>query len=518
MAAAFASLPSQRRCALARVRWPFLRMAIGLSLAISLAATGVAQASLTPASPQVLILPFNNRSGDLNLDWIGESFVQALSDTLRGAGVPVVNAQERAIAFNQEGVPDLSTLSQATLIQVAAKAHAGWLILGRFDYVHGQFRARATIFNLRRQHLIRIHARRGRLAQLETIQARLAWHVLRVLAPKTTVTAAQVLAQRQQVPLAAYERYIRALLATEPAVRHKFLVAAVHLDPDYSQAVYRLGLWYWHNDDYRTALLWLPQVDTRDPNYPRALFLAARCAYRLGRYARAAELSQRLAALWPLPQVLNNWALAESRLGRKDALALLDRARHAAGADGAVRALLAANSAAVACELGNRAQAIRMAQAAAPRAGTPLASLRSQLQAPGAACPNATARALEQPARSLPLGKFRRMEATVERSNLAKAADMPPSQRLAFHLRQGRRLLRQGALDAARQEFLAALALAPRNAAAHVGLAELDLARHDAPAARAQVAVLRAIAPRDQSIAALERRIAALNSSALKPR
>lgn len=151
MAAAFASLPSQRRCALARVRWPFLRMAIGLSLAISLAATGVAQASLTPASPQVLILPFNNRSGDLNLDWIGESFVQALSDTLRGAGVPVVNAQQRATAFNQEGVPDLSTLSQATLIQVAAKAHAGWLILGRFDYVHGQFRARATIFNPRRR-------------------------------------------------------------------------------------------------------------------------------------------------------------------------------------------------------------------------------------------------------------------------------------------------------------------------------------------------------------------------------
>ncbi len=490
------------------------RLLIGLLLAFSVAATGIAQAPPTPASPQVLILPFNNRSGDLNLDWIGESFVQALSDTLGDAGMPVLNAQERATAFNQEGVPDLSTLSQATLMQVAEKAHAGWLILGRFDYVHGQFRARATIFDLRRQHLVRVHSRPGGLAQLETIQARLAWRVLRVLAPNTTVTAAQVLAQRQQVPLAAYERYIRALLATEPAVRHKFLVAAVHLDPDYSQAVYRLGLWYWHNDDYRTALLWLPQVDTRDPNYPRALFLAAHCAYRLGRYARAAELSQRLAALWPLPQVLNNWALAEARLGRQDALAILDRARHSAGAEGAIRSRLAANSAAVACELGNRTLAISMAQAAAPAAGTPLASLRTQLQAPAAACPNATARALEQPARSLPLGRFRRMEATVERSNLAKAARMPPSQRLAFHLRQGRRLLRQSALDAAQQEFLAALVLDPRDAAAHVGLAELDLARHNAPAARAQVAVLRAIAPRDHAIVGLERRITALTTRA----
>lgn len=483
-----------------------------------MAATGAAQAPLAPANAQVLILPFNNRSGDLNLDWIGESFVQALSDTLRGAGVPVLNAQERATAFNQEGVPDLSTLSQATLIQVAATAHAGWLIVGRFHYSHGQFRARATIFNLRRQHLVRVHAGPGRLAQLETIQARLAWRVLRVLAPHTTVTAAQVLAQRQQVPLAAYERYIRALLATEPAVQHKFLVAAVHLDPEYSHAVYRLGLWYWHNDDYRTALLWLPQVNPRDPNYPRALFLAARCAYRLGRYPQAAELYQRLAARWPLPQVLNNWALAESRLGRQDALSILDRARHAAGADGALRTRLDANSAAVACELGNRALAISMAQAAAPEAGTPLASLRSQLRAPGAACPNAAARALEQPARSLPLGRFRRMEAAVEQLNRAKAAGMPSSQRLAFHLRQGRRLLRQGALDAAQQEFLTALALDPRDAAAHVGLAELDLARHDAPAARAQVAVLRAIAPRDHAIAALERRIAALTTTAPQPR
>ncbi|MGH9536196.1 MAG: CDC27 family protein, partial [Terriglobales bacterium] len=345
---------------------PGRRLAVIPLCVLVLVATAVPLSAQAPAPAPILVLPFNNRSGDVNLDWIGESFVQAFADAFRLAGQPVLDQSERAAAFNQEGVPNLATLSQATLIQVAARANAGWLILGRFTAVGGQFSARASVFDLRRQHLVRVSARPGPLPQLETIEARLAWRVLRVIAPDTTVSEAQVLAQRQQVPLAAYERYIRALLATEPPVQHKFLVAAVHLDPGYSQAIYRLGLWYWRDQDYHTALLWLPQVDARDPNYPGALFLAARCAYRLGRYGRAAALDQRLAALWPLAQVLNNWALAEAQLGQLHALTLLARARRTLGADGGLQTLLAGNTAAVACQLGDRERALAVAQAAAP--------------------------------------------------------------------------------------------------------------------------------------------------------
>lgn len=487
-------------------------MAPVAALALLLAGTLGAQSPPPPLPPaRVLVLPFNNVSGNLNLDWIGESFVETLGETLRGAGLPVLDRRQRAAAFNQEGVPQRSTLSQATLIQVAGQAHAGWLILGSFSTPGGEFQATASIFDLARQHLTRVSAGPAPLSELETLQGQLAWQVLKILAPRSDITESQVLAQRQQVPLAAYERFIRGLLATEPPVRHKFLAAAVHLDPNYSQAMYRLGLWYWHNDDYRTALLWLPQVDPRDPDYPRALFLAGQSAYRLGRDRRAAALYARLAAEWPLPQVLNNWALAEARRHERGALDLLARARQAA-TDAATKSLLAANTAAVACLLGDRAEALATAQAAQPPAGSPLEGFFAALSAPGAACPNPAARALAQPAQEFPLARFRQQAAAQERADRAEAARLPPAQRVQFQLAAARRMLRRGALAAAQREILAAVRLAPRDPATHIGLVQLYLLRRNAPAARAQVAVLRAIAPHNSSIAALEQQIQRLEA------
>ncbi|MGH9506470.1 MAG: hypothetical protein ACRD13_06055, partial [Terriglobales bacterium] len=493
---------------------------------------GWAQAAPAPPSTQasqatqarILVLPFNNQSGDINLDWIGESFVQAFSDTFRGAGLPVLGPSATDAAFNQEGVPHRSTLSQATLIQVAGQAHAGWLILGSFATSGGQFQATASVINLSRQHLTRVSAGPAPLAKLQTVQGQLAWRVLSILLPGTTITQAQVLTRRQQVPLAAYERFIRALLATEPAVEHKFLADAVHLDPEYSQAIFRLGLWYWRNDDYRTALLWLPQVDAQDPDYPRAQFLAGQSAYRLGQDRRATELYSRLATLWPRPQVLNNWALAAARLRQRDALTLLSRARRMAPAapaaadtagaspasDPDLAALLTTNAAAVACQLGDSAQALAIAQAANPAAGSPLAAFVAQLSAPGAVCPNRAARDLAQPAQHFPIERFRQQEAARERADRAQAAALPAPRRLQFYLAAAVQFEDAGDLGAAQRQLLAALRLAPRSAAAHIGLVHLDLLRWDAPAARAQVAVLRAITPHNGSIPGLQRQIQAL--------
>lgn len=490
-----------------------------LALALALLAAGAAGAQTVAAAPPlasplpapVLVLPFNNHSGNLSLDWIGESFVQAFSDTLRTAAVPVLDRRQRAAAFNQEGVPRRSTLSQATLIQVAEQARAGWLILGSFTTPGGQFQATASIFDLKRQHLTRVSAGPAPLNQLETVQGQLAWRALQVVAPGNGIAEAEVLAQRQQVPIAAYERFIRGLLATEPPVRHKFLAAAVHLDPSYSRAMYQLGLWYWRNDDYRTALLWLPQVDPKDPDYPRAMFLAGQSAYRLGRYRRAAQLYARLGARWPLPEVLNNWALADARLHEREALALLARGRRAA-AGTAAAPLLAVNSAAVACLLGQRRQALEAAESAQSPAGSALAGFVNTLSAAGAVCPNSAARELAQPAEEFPLAEFRERVAAQERADQAQAATLAAGQRLPFHLAAARGFLRQGALAAAQQELLAAVRLAPRDPDTHIGLVRLYLLRRDAPAARAQVAVLRAIAPHNSSIGALQQQIRALQA------
>lgn len=468
----------------------------------------------------VLILPFDNQSPDDNLDWIGESFAQAVGDALTAGGQQVFNRQERNEAFDQAGIPLLSTLSQATLITVANNVDASWLVFGAYNYTPpapppanahaaapapaaaGVFTVSATLIDLESDHLVRLTSPAAPLEDLEGIEARLAWQILRRIAPASTLTVAQIEAQQQRVPLPAYESFIRGVLAGAPATQLKFFLAALRAAPDYSRAIYRTGLWYFNNDDYKTALLWLPKVHPDDPDYPRALFLAGQAAYELGQYPRAAEFDRILAEQWPLPEVLNNWALAEARLRDPQAVALLQRALSVQPGDPD----LEANLAAVQCRLGHRQAALeaaRRALAAAPDDDT--TAFLAALSRPRARCPDSRAtNALENLATDFPIDSFRQLAAVMVQFNAARASSLPSGDRLAFHLEQGNEFLAKGALQAAEKEFLAALALDAHDPRAHLGLAHLYLLQQRWPAARAQLAVLEAIAPRDPQVRALK--------------
>lgn len=487
------------------------------------APTSVSAPTASLAAP-LLVLPFDNQSTDGNLDWIGEGVAEAVHDALQADGQPVLNRKERAEAFDQAGIPLLTTLSQATLIAVADDVDASWLITGAFNYTPpalpppaangvadvssaapataGRFTLSATLINLRGEHLVRVSAPPGRLRDLEALEARLAWQVLRQVDPDTTLTAAQIEARQQRVALPAYENYIRGLVAGEPTAKLKYFLAAVRLQPDYSRAIYHAGLWYFNNDDYKTALLWLPKVHADDPDYPQAQFLAGQAAYELGDYRRAAAFNQTLAAQWPLPQVLNNWALAAAREREPQAAALLRRALVAEPGDPD----LEANLAAVECRLGDRAAALaaaRLSRQAQPDDDT--AAFLAALSRPHARCPDTRAsNALENLASDFPIDSFRQLAAAMLQFNAAKAEAMAPADRLAFHLKQGDDFLGKGALEAAEKEYRAALAIDAHSAGAHLGLARLYLLRQNWPAARAQLAVLEAIAPRDPQVRVLK--------------
>lgn len=486
----------------------------------------LAGAADDPAGAPLLVLPFNNQSPDQSLDWIGESFVEALSDALRADGEVVLSREERTVAFDQAGIPLLSTLSQATLIQVANNVDAAWLITGAYHYTPaaapppaagaappdpasvgaGRFTVVANLTDMRREHRLRVTIPAGRLRDLQGLQAQLAWQVLRQIDPDTALTAAQLEAREQQVALPAYENYIRGLIATEPAAQLKFWLEALRLQPGYSRAMYRTGLWYFNNNDFKTALLWLPKVHPDDPDYAQALFLAGQAAYQLRDYARAAAYDRQLAAQLPLPQVLNNWALAEARLGDAEAVPLLQRALAADPKNPD----LAANLGVVECRLGHRSQALRAARLANQwQPDEDLAAFIARLARPDARCPDAQAEAsVESLATDFPADSFRQLAAAIVQFNAAKARQMPSDSQLIFHLKQGDDLLAKGALEAAENEFRAALAINADSTRAHTGLARLYMLRQDWPAARAQVAVLRAIAPRDPQVRALDAAIA----------
>jgi hypothetical protein len=129
-----------RRVAVRRRRW-LLAAAAGLTIAL---ATGLAtrlarkQATLEPA--RVMVLPFQNRTGDSTLDPLGDAAADYVARGLRVTGGvrEVVDARSQA----EGGAPREFTPSGARVLATAAGS--GTIVLGAYDHVPGdsvQFQA-----------------------------------------------------------------------------------------------------------------------------------------------------------------------------------------------------------------------------------------------------------------------------------------------------------------------------------------------------------------------------------------
>src|ERR1700683_2532468 len=119
--------------------------AIRLLLSLGIACTALSALSQTPAAPSqtasptasdadtpdsaadirqpggrlVLVLPFDNRSGQPNLNWIGDSFPYTLDQRLTSAGFLTISADARQYALDHLGLPTGFKPSRATTIRIA---------------------------------------------------------------------------------------------------------------------------------------------------------------------------------------------------------------------------------------------------------------------------------------------------------------------------------------------------------------------------------------------------------------
>jgi TolB-like protein len=69
-----------------------------------------AQSASSPATAEpggrvILVLPFDNRSGQPNLNWIGDSFPDTLNQRLGSAGFLTISRDDREFALDHLGLP-----------------------------------------------------------------------------------------------------------------------------------------------------------------------------------------------------------------------------------------------------------------------------------------------------------------------------------------------------------------------------------------------------------------------------
>ena len=322
------------------MRWlPFLILSVGFS--------GVSAAR----AETVLVLPFFNESGSQNIDWIGESIAETIHESLATQNVLVLSREDRLEGCRRLSIRPNALLTHATIIKLGEALDASYIIYGRYEITHAavadrpagspaapaisshdSLRIAARLLDLQHTRQGPEFEEIGALEDLASLETRVAWQCLKVLAPDKVHSVEDFGHDRPTVRLDAMENYVRGLLAPTSEQKHRLFAQAARLDERFSEPCFQLGKMEFEKKDYAVAAGWLQKVSRADSHYFEASFLLGLCHYHTGDFAGAAKSFELVAGPLPLNEVFNDLGAAQSRAG---AAAALDNFRRAAEGDSA---------------------------------------------------------------------------------------------------------------------------------------------------------------------------------------
>jgi len=261
-----------------------------------------------PAAPsRFLVMPFENVKREGRIFWLGEGAAVLLTDDLRARGVSAITRRERQQAFERLQVPPVATLTNATVIRIGQIVGAAQVVVGDLQIESDTLVLRTRSIALDTGKVQVDVTERGPLSDLFATVDRIAVR----LAPAGAAPSADVV--RQQPSLAAFENFIKGLLAETPFTAIDYLNAALRLQPTFDRA--RLALWdvYDEQGDHEEALAVVAQVPSDSPYARRARFLVGLSQLYLKKYDDAYSTFKALADAQPTPTALNNLGIIQLR-------------------------------------------------------------------------------------------------------------------------------------------------------------------------------------------------------------
>ena len=162
----------------------------------------------------VLVLPFDNRTGQTNLAWIGDSFPDTLNQRLTSVGFLTITRDDRQYALDHLGLPVDFRPSRATTIRIAQTLDANFVIVGSYTVTNGRIAVQAQVLEVNKLRLSQPLDDSSELARLFDVENAIAWKVARQIDPHFNVAQQTFLAASGGVKLSAFENYIRGTDAT----------------------------------------------------------------------------------------------------------------------------------------------------------------------------------------------------------------------------------------------------------------------------------------------------------------
>lgn len=451
-----------------------------------------------PGGRLVLVLPFDNKSGQSNLNWIGDSFPYTLDQRLSSAGFLTISRDDRIYALEHLGLPEEFRPSRASTIKIAQTLDADYVVVGSFTVTdpgtpQSRIEVQAQVVEINQLRMSEPIKETNTLPKLYDVENALAWQLARRMDPRFAVAQQTFLGASGGVKLSSFENYIRGTGASTPDERLKRLEAAVAETPNYTAALLALGKEQYADRQFESAAATLAKVPQNDRLALEAGFYRGLARFNIAKYAEAESAFAFVASRLPLPEVVNDHGVAASRQG-KDAVPLFQQVIAADPNDADYHFNLSVGL------LGRSdiTGAIHEVQAALKlHADDPEATeLLTRLQATHGSTANLKAvigadgfDPTTRIRRTWSEASFRQVAFQMDQMRAVQMATLPPAQQALQYAQLGGQYLAQGLIPEAEQEFQTALKADANNAAAHAGLAEVrertgagDEARREADA------------------------------------
>jgi tetratricopeptide (TPR) repeat protein len=460
-----------------------------------------------PAKGIFLVFPFENAGSSPSLDWIGEGLEELTIQQLSAAGQQVYSHAGRLSEFDLFGLPSTAKLSRATMLHIGQELDADYIVFGDYNSDGKTITANARLLRVTPVALLPVIQERDSLDNLMELQTKLTWRLLGSCDHGFPLTYAGFAKLQPTLSLAAFEQYVRGLLANDDEVKLRNLKEAARLESGWPEPAFAIAQVYFQRNDCSTALPWFEKIPPGNARSLEATFATGVCRLRLGQPDQADQvfsaLEDRLRTSLltgaDLPEILNNLAIARARQGEiAPALTELGRARDLDPDEDDYPfnlGLLALQQKDFATAETHFTEAVERE----PDNAEDVAFLIYTLEKAGKKADAAAKRESAEQAfgeNGLPTLKFDPKDPTsftkyqrikpeldamslrleLETPQLAQnTADDPvvPGKGAITHIRRGEQEARAGRLDAAEKEFRAALTIDPNNASAHRELAEI---------------------------------------------
>jgi tetratricopeptide (TPR) repeat protein len=278
---------------------------------------------LTAADTIAVIPLFNvDEHNAPNLDWIGESVSETIDEALSSGGLLVLPREDREEVYRRLSLRTGVVLTKASVLKIGESLDAGQVIFGELQVdgagagatnLKSNLRLVVRTIDLKKFQQGSEFVQTGSLENLSQMETKLAWMLLRQLAPDSAPSEEAFFRDRAPVRVDAMESYVRGLMAVSDDQKQKLFSQAAQLDPHFSQPNFQLGRMLFAKKEYKIAGQWLSKVSKGDSHFLEAAFLRGICKYYEADFDAAVDQFKMVADEIPLNEVYNDLGAALSR-------------------------------------------------------------------------------------------------------------------------------------------------------------------------------------------------------------